>query len=154
VELETGEYVILPRTSGCTLRKPLKAKGESIRLLNSSGDLHPIADLTIRDIFKRLDKYMINNIVEYGEVQEFYSRMNLQITEKDFKQKILSRFCNNDNGGINRRGYIEFWKDSIRTQGEAAVWRWFEKWGYDKELYPVEARSFMITFHSLSSIAI
>lgn len=34
------------------------------------------------------------------------------------------------------------------------MWRWMEKWGYDRELYPVEARSFMITFHSLSSIAI
>lgn len=115
VELEPGEYVILPRTSGCALRKPLKAKGENIRLLNSSGDLHPIADLTIRDVFKRLDKYMINNIVEYGEMQEFYQRMNLQITEKEFQQKILQRFCNNDNGGINRRGFIEFWKDAIRT---------------------------------------
>jgi hypothetical protein len=115
VELEPGEYVILPRTSGCQLKRPSKAKSESIKLIDASGDLHPLAELCIKDIFRRLDKYMVNNIVELGEFQEFYSRMNLQITDKDFRQKVLSRFCNNDQGGINKRGFIEFWKDAIRT---------------------------------------
>lgn len=55
---------------------------------------------------------------------------------------------------MNKRGFLEFWKDSIRTQGEQAVWRWFEKWGYDKDLYPFESRSFMLTIHSLKPIAI
>lgn len=69
----------------------------------------------MRDIFRRLDKYMINNIVEFGEMQEFYSRMGLTISEKDFRSKILGRFCNNEQGGLNRRGFVEFWKDAVRT---------------------------------------
>lgn len=67
VELEPGEYVILPRTSGCQLKRPNKAKNENIRLIDASGDLHPLAELCIKDIFRRLDKYSINNIVEFGE---------------------------------------------------------------------------------------
>ena len=77
VELEVGEYVILPRTSGCTLRRPLAAKPEYIKLIDSNGDLHPIAELCIRDIFRRLDKIMINNILEFSEFQEFYGRLNI-----------------------------------------------------------------------------
>lgn len=67
VELEPGEYVILPRTSGCSLKRPLGAVSENIKLLDVSGDLHPMAELIIKDIFRRLDKYMVNNILEYGE---------------------------------------------------------------------------------------
>ena len=67
VELEPGEYVVLPRTSGCTLRRPVGAKSENIRMVDGSGHLHPIVELTIRDIFRRLDKYLVNNILELAE---------------------------------------------------------------------------------------
>lgn len=154
VELEPGEYLILPRTSGCTMKRPPAAKSEYIKLLDNSGELNPVAELCIRDIFRRLDKVIINNIVEYSEFQEFYSRLNINLTEEDFHRKISKRFCNNEEGGINRRGFLEFWKDAIRSQGEPAIWRWLEKWGYDKDLYPFESRCFMLTIHSLKSIEI
>lgn len=154
VELDAGDYLILPRTSGCTMKRPPSAKSEYIKLLDSNGDLHPVAELCIRDIFRRLDKVVINNILEFSEFQEFYGRLSINLTEEEFGRKISKRFCNNDEGGINRRGFLEFWKDAIRSQGEAAVWRWFEKWGYDKDLYSCESRCFMLTIHSLKPIEI
>jgi len=72
VDLEVGEYIILPRTSGCTLRRPVGAKSEYIKLIDSNGDLNSTAELCIRDIFRRLDKIMINNVLEYDEFAEFY----------------------------------------------------------------------------------
>lgn len=136
------------------MKRPPSAQSEYIKLLDSNGDLHPVADLCIRDIFRRLDKVVINNILEFSEFQEFYGRLNINLTEEEFNRKISKRFCNNDEGGINRRGFLEFWKDAIRSQGEAAVWRWFEKWGYDKDLYSCESRCFMLTIHSLKPIEI
>ena len=38
--------------------------------------------------------------------------------------------------------------------GDNAIWTWFEKWGYDRDLYLQEARTFMLTIHSLQSISI
>lgn len=114
VELEAGEYIVLPRTSGCTLRRLPNAKSEYIKMLGSNGDLHPLVDVTVRDIFRRLDKIIVNNVLEYSEFKEFYSRVNVALSEQDFKLKILKRFCNND-GGVNRRGFCEFFKDAIRT---------------------------------------
>jgi len=74
-----------------------------------------LAELCIRDIFRRLDKVVINNILEYSEFEEFYGRLNIHLSEDDFNKKILKRFCNNEEGGVNRRGFLEFWKDAIRT---------------------------------------
>lgn len=153
VELEAGEYVILPRTSGCTMRRLPNAKSEYIKMIDANGDLHSLVDLIVKDIFRRLDKIVINNMLEYSEFKEFYSRLNIQLTESDFQSKILNRFCNHA-GGVNRRGFLDFFKDAIRTQGESTVWRWFEKWGYDKDLYPGESRTFMLTIHSLNKVSI
>ena len=110
VELEPGEYIILPRTSGCTLRRPQNAEKQHIKLLEN-GDLNPLAELCIKDIFRRLDKYMINNKLEYAEFKEFYDRIGVSLGQEDFRQKILKRFCNNQEGGINKRGFLDFWKD-------------------------------------------
>lgn len=67
IELDQGEYLILPRTSGCNLKRPPAAKAEYIKILDGNGELNPLAELVIRDIFRRLDKVMINNILEYSE---------------------------------------------------------------------------------------
>lgn len=136
------------------MKRPPSAKSEYIKLLDNNGDLNPIAELCIRDIFRRLDKVIINNILEYSEFQEFYARLNIHLSEDQFHKTISKKFCNNDEGGINRRGFLEFWKDAINIQGESSVWRMLEKWGYDKDLYPFESRCFMLTIHSLKPIAI
>lgn len=81
VELEAGEYIILPRTSGCTMRRLPNARSEYIKMIDSNGDLHPLVDLTVKDIFRRLDKIVINNSLEYPEFKEFYARVNLSLTE-------------------------------------------------------------------------
>jgi len=80
--------------------------------------------------------------------------MNINISETDFKNKLLKKYAANEDGGINKRGFIDFWKDAIQTQGDQAIWRWFDKWGYDKDLYSHEARCFMLTIHTLKEISI
>jgi hypothetical protein len=81
VELEAGDYLILPRSSGCTMKRPPGAKSEYIKITDNNGDLHPVAELCVRDIFRRLDKVLINNILEYSEFQEFYGRLNIHLSE-------------------------------------------------------------------------
>lgn len=64
VELPPGEYVVLPRTSGCGLIRPKSAKKESMNLIDPrTKELTHIAELTIKDIFRRLDKIELNNII-------------------------------------------------------------------------------------------
>ena len=110
------------------------------RILDAGGDLHPLVESQVRDIFRRLDKIMINNSLEYNEFREFYQRLNIRLSEDDFAKVILKKFCSattdNGAGAVNRRGFMSFFKDAVKTQGEAAVWRWLDRWGYDRELFP------------------
>ena len=75
--MDAGEYLILPRTSGCTLKRPLSAKSENLKLISKDGELHYLAEVIIKDIFRRLDKIVINNILEFSEFQEFYQRVGV-----------------------------------------------------------------------------
>jgi len=63
------------------MRRLPNAKSEYIKMLDSNGDLHPLVDLTVKDIFRRLDKIIINNVLEYSEFKEFYARLNQQLSE-------------------------------------------------------------------------
>ncbi len=42
----------------------------------------------------------------------------------------------------------------MKTEGEATVWRYLDKWGYDRELFPQESRNFMLSIHSLKPVAV
>lgn len=55
VELEAGEYVILPRTSGCSFNKIHNDPEEQVPLLDSNGDLSILAQVAVNDVFRRLD---------------------------------------------------------------------------------------------------
>jgi len=105
IVLEPGEYMILPRTSGCTLKKvPLTPADPVLKLLEGE-DLHPILELTIKDIFRRLDKVVVDNILEYPEFLNFYKRIGYQISEEDFKAQI-ARPYGGESMLINRRGFL------------------------------------------------
>lgn len=115
IELEEGDYIILPRTSGCTLRRPLNAPSEFIKLIDSNGDLHPLVELTVRDIFNRLDSVEVNRALEFGEFVEFYEKLGIEYEESEYRQKVLKNFCaSQDKQQVNLRGFLEFFKQQIR----------------------------------------
>lgn len=38
--------------------------------------------------------------------------------------------------------------------GNESVWKWFEKLGYDRNLYTVRSRAFIFTLHSSTEVAV
>ena len=48
VTLDPGTYIILPPTTGCTLRKPLDVKPEEIKLLKPNGEIDERFESTLR----------------------------------------------------------------------------------------------------------
>jgi len=60
--LEPGSYIIVPRTSGCTLRRPENAEAESLKLMDQSGKFHPYFSSAIDDLFKKFDLVVSNTI--------------------------------------------------------------------------------------------
>ncbi len=55
---------------------------------------------------------------------------------------------------MNRAAFIELWRAEA-ARGETDIHRWFEAWGYTRdELWPTQARTFMLSIHSLEPISV
>jgi calpain-15 len=118
VDLDPGSYIILPRTTGCTLRRPPDAKPENIRSIKN-GKFHDLVESTIIDIFRKFDM-LLNRELSYIEFKAFYECLNKFISEKDFVTQILEKYASTQKG-ISLRGFIEFWKDALNQYGEVSL---------------------------------
>jgi len=150
IDLEPGSYIILPRTTGCTLRRPADARPENIKMLEKSGKLNELVESTVIDIFRKFDM-LLNRELSYIEFKGFFECLNKNISEKEFKTQILDRYTSS-NRGITQRGFINFFKDAIIQNGEENIWKWFELLGYDRDLYSVRSRCFILTIHSENEV--
>jgi len=75
---------VLPRTTGCTLRRPDDIKFQNIKLLSPDDELTPVAKSCILDLFRKFDM-LLNRELSFTEFRGFYECINLEITEEEFK---------------------------------------------------------------------
>lgn len=68
--------------------------------------------------------------------------------EKLFQETITSKYNSSQEGGLTLRGFRDWWKAQLLSEGEAAIWTWLELLGYDRDLYSVRSRIFTMNFHS------
>lgn len=66
--LEPGSYIVVPRTTGCNVKRPLDSESEDdvAPLLLPNGQLTPMFESTITDIFKKFD-LVISNTIDFKE---------------------------------------------------------------------------------------
>jgi len=145
--LEQGQYLVVPRTSGCNLRRPPSAEPEEIRLIDTVGYLHPLFLATIADVFNKFD-LVISHTIDFKEFKAFLELIGKTVKDEvQFKNEVLSKFNSHDSG-ITLRGFRDWWRAQLLQEGEATVWTWLEKLGYDRDLYSLRSRLFCINFHS------
>lgn len=71
----------------------------------------------IEDIYYRFDT-LITNSIDYNEFKDFYETCGKTITEIEFNDSILGKYCSKDKG-LTLKGLKEFMKDSVSgTPGE------------------------------------
>ena len=90
---------MVPRTSGCGLMRPLDAKSEGkIPILKKNGDLSTLVEITLKDIFKRLDKIQLENAIGYEAFSEFLDKgLGDMISLDKFDTQIIGNYCSNAN---------------------------------------------------------
>jgi calpain-15 len=153
--LPPGNYIILPRTTGCFFGRPYEKRSSVLTPLFNHDEkkITPIFVSTIRDIFKKFD-LLLNRKLGYNEFRGFWECVkNASISQNEFENNILNNFAQYDKG-ITEKGFINFFEDYYLKEGEKNMRSWLENLGYDSELYPLRSRCFMLTFHSDNPIAV
>ena len=152
--LDIGNYIILPKTSGCFFGRPLNSKEENTILYDETKkDFTPIFKNTINDIFKKFD-LLLNQKLMFTEFKGFYSSIfKQQLSEDDFNNIYLKNYSSHENG-ITEKGFYQIFKDIYLNEGEEKIKEILNNLGYDKDLYSLRSRNFMITFHSNNEIII
>lgn len=85
--LEPGSYLVVPRTSGCGIKRPQNATDpEGIQLLDKEGNFTEIFESTLIDIFKKFD-LVITNSIDFKEFNDFMTVIGKQkvASELEFK---------------------------------------------------------------------
>ena len=144
--LEPGSYIVVPRTTGCALKRPANAEPENIRLLNDKGEPHPLFLSTINDIFRKFD-LVISNTIDFKELKALFEILGKRLIEPEFKTTILDKYASYKDE-LTLKGFTDWFVDQVRKEGEDTVFTWLEKLGYDRDLYSIRSRLFTVTFHS------
>jgi len=85
--LEPGSYLIVPRTSGCNIKRPSEAVDpEGVQLQDEQGSLSQIFSSTLQDVFKKFD-LLITNSLDFKEFADFLNVIGKQklASEIEFK---------------------------------------------------------------------
>ena len=162
LNLPAGQYIIVPRTSGCFFGKSIlnnlninnnensNNNKQQTKLYNiETKTFSTVFISTVKDIFKKFD-ILLNRYLGYKDFKQFLECIkpeNEIMNEKEFKE--LIKKYQSYNNCLTENGFVEFWKDTYLTEGgEEEIKRWFKYLGYDDDLYPLRSRCFMLTFHS------
>jgi len=91
VTLDPGSYIILPRTTGCYLRRPNDAQTENITLLDEYSNFNELFDSTLNDIFRKFDM-LLNRELSYTEFRGFYECLGKNLSDPEFRSEILEKY--------------------------------------------------------------
>ena len=113
--------MIVPRTTGCGLKRLDHLDQDQIRLLDSYGLFHPIVSSVISDIFKKFD-INGNNTIDFKEFKAFLEIIGKQLKDETaFKESVLVKYNSHDIG-ITLRGFNDWWKAQLLQEGDAKIW--------------------------------
>jgi len=142
VMLDPGDYIVLPRTTGCALKRLAEIKGKEVIELNS----------VIKDVFRKYDIKMKQEL-GYTEFKWINECLNQKMTEEEFNKKFVLKYCSKAKG-LCFQGFKEFFLESLKELGETITWDWLENLGYNKYLAPIRSRTFVLSFHSDKELSV
>ena len=154
--LPPGQYLIVPRTSGCLFGRSLlnnlktenKINDNVVEIYNVETKIFSSIFInTVKDIFKKFD-ILLNKSLGFREFKQFLECVKVDTSsfEENVFKNITEEF-QSYNGCITENGFVEFWKKKTIENIEE-VKNWLKALGYDNDLYPLKSRCFMLTFHS------
>lgn len=119
--LSPGNYIIVPRTTGCFFGRPYDKMNITATPLYNYDDstLNSIFVNTIKDIFKKFDM-LLNRELKYNEFKGFWECVtNSNLSNDDFKMFVDQ--YSEGNEGLTEQGFINFFDDFYKNKGEVLL---------------------------------
>lgn len=121
--------------------------------------MHELLDLTLEDIFRKFDM-LLNQELTFCEFKGFCECIGKgNLTEKEFQTEVLAKF-HSTLKGVTLQGFKDYFKHLVNEtrasygSSDEQVWQWLENLGYDRDLYSVRSRCFMLTCHSAHEVSV
>ena len=150
LELPPGTYLAIPLSTGCSLAIPGDSKPEDFNLLTETGDMHPIFQSTIRDLFRRFDMDMSQDL-DSSEFLQLTSRLGFSMPMDQFVEVILNKYTSTTRG-VTLDGLYEMFITGVEDRGEDQMRDWLALLGYTNELYSIESRALVFTIHAQTAL--
>lgn len=145
INVEAGKtYIICPTTTGCTLQPPQNSELQAIQLLKSN-ELHPLFKSIIRDIFRKCNT-ILGEELSYNEFFTLFNQIGIRISETQYRG-LMSHLASNEKGLV-LEGFEEFMREMVLRYGEPTIRTWLRRWGYNEKLYSDTSRVYMLTLHA------
>ena len=146
--LPPGQYLIVPRTSGCLFGRSLlnnlktenKNNENGVEIYNMETKIFSSIFInTVKDIFKKFD-ILLNKSLGFREFKQFLECVKVDTSSFDENVfKNITEEFQSYNGCITENGFVEFWKKKTIENIEE-VKNWLKALGYDNDLYPLKSR--------------
>lgn len=107
--LEPGSYIVVPRTTGCGIKRPNGVDPENVRLLDDNGNPTELFESTIGDIFRKFD-LVISNTIDFKEFKALYDIIGKKITELEYQTQIIGKYNSFENS-VTQKGFTDWFVD-------------------------------------------
>lgn len=154
ISLTAGHYIIVPRSSGASMRAPDDPLPPVPYKVNFRGKqkIHDYYITTIDDIFRKVDlrldgQLSAKELNNFGEIIGD-DELKTVTTADFFKSKYMNISC--DENGVTRFGV----KQLFSHYSEQKVTDILTKLGYDESLYSHKSRVFTLSIHSEGKVRV
>jgi hypothetical protein len=149
VDLQPGTYYVVPMSTGCYLQRPANAQPRSFSLMTEEGDLHPFFISTLKDVFRRFD-LNVSQELDFDELKKLMECTGRNFSRTDYDQFTDRYSCTEQ--GVPLQGLYEFFTEAVKNIGESTVRQWIKNMGYDEYFYSTKSRPVVFTAISTAKL--
>ena len=155
LNLEAGNYLILPTTTTCMMRRQVLDSSHTgdgsngrVEVIGSDGSFSDAAEMALCEMFHMLDEDMDELLSRY-ELNSLQQMMEGCDLEDDVYEWIIDCFDSRD-GGLTADGLVQLYSYMYDLSRDVeTLWRDFVFMGFDETLKACEVRAFVVSIHSL-----
>lgn len=149
-EVAAGEYIVVPRTTGCKLdiADMTGTKEKTTLYIPLKKEFSPECIIALEEVFERFDADL-DGVLARPEMNKF-QRLTDGCDMGDEEYRFLCQYFDNTNGQLTKDGFVAAYKYIFDSRGcdVEQLRKELHSLGYNDQLELVDSRSWVLSLHS------